>query len=96
MWPPTDSEAREPEVADPPDRVTGPPKLKPSITNCTVPSGVPAPVPAAETWAVNWTAWPKAEGFWDDETAVEESDFPTTWPTGVSDPTLALKLASPR
>ena len=48
-------------------KVTGPPKFDPSITNWTVPVGVPA---LDVTVAVKVTFWPRVEGLADDETAV--------------------------
>jgi hypothetical protein len=55
-----------PLVAVPLLSVTGAPKLIPSIANCTVPVGVPAP----DTIAVNVTLCPKVDGFTDDVTVV--------------------------
>ena len=52
---PTDSEVVAPEVAIAPDSATGEPKLTPSILNCTVPVGVPAPGETADTVALNVT-----------------------------------------
>ena len=48
-------------VAVPPDRLTGDPKLLPSIANWTVPVRVPEPGANALTVAVNVTDWPKTD-----------------------------------
>jgi hypothetical protein len=56
-----------PDAAVPPLSVTAEPKFTPSIANCTVPVGVPDP---AVTLAVKLTAWPYAEGFALETTAV--------------------------
>jgi hypothetical protein len=58
-----------PELAVPALNVTGEPKLLPSIVNCTVPVGVPAPGAAADTVAVKLTDCPYADGFRLDTTA---------------------------
>src|SRR5262249_13387597 len=60
-------------LAPPPARAPGPPKLAPSIWNCTVPVGVPAPGATAATVAVNVTACPNTDGLADELTAVAVS-----------------------
>jgi hypothetical protein len=75
-------------VATPALRVTGVPELAPSITNCTVPVGVPLP---EVTVAVNVTDWPNTDGFTDEATAVAVLPALTFCPPA-SDPALALKL----
>ena len=53
VWELTDSEDTLVEVALSPNIATGEPKFTPSILNCTVPDGVPAPGALAVTVAVN-------------------------------------------
>ncbi len=60
----------EPLVAKPPLRLMGPPKGEPSIENCTVPLGVPAPGATALTAAVKITLCPKTEGLDEELTEV--------------------------
>jgi hypothetical protein len=48
-------------TATPPDTFTGLPKFVPSITNCTVPLGVPPPGPVIFTLAVKLRLWPETE-----------------------------------
>ena len=62
VWFPPESVLVDGLVADPPASATGPPKSAPSMRNCTVPVGVPAPGEAAATVAVNVTACPAVAG----------------------------------
>jgi hypothetical protein len=55
-------------VAVAPDKPIEDTKFKPSMRNCTVPVGVPAP---DETVAVKLTESPKADGFSDDTTTTD-------------------------
>src|SRR4051794_5453822 len=67
-------------VATPPDPSgTGPPKFAPSITNCTVPAGAPAPGEVTATVAVKLTAWPEAAGLALDAIAVVVAARLTDW-----------------
>ena len=68
-------------LALPPLSVTGPPKLEPSIWNCTVPPGVPAPGALAVTLAVKVTVWPKTDGFCEEVSVVAVLSWLTTWLT---------------
>ncbi len=78
----------------PPARVTGLPASTPSIANCTVPSGSPAPGATATTVAVNWTATPAVEGFWEAARVVAVDAMVTAWPpASVPEPALKLALA---
>jgi hypothetical protein len=83
-----------PDVAEPDASVTGEPNALPSIENCTVPVGVPAP---DATLAVKLTAWPYVEGFRLEPTVVvvlAVAGF-TTWPP-LNVPVLEPWLLSPR
>ncbi|MDE3229382.1 MAG: hypothetical protein KGO05_05845 [Chloroflexota bacterium] len=71
--------------------LTGLPAL-PSITNCTVPVGVPAPGAVTLTVAVKVTVWPNDEGLAEEVRAVVVLAWLTVW---VSVPALPVKLASP-
>jgi hypothetical protein len=82
------------DCAVPPTNVTGAPALLPSITNWTVPVGVPDPGAAAVTVAVKVTVCPFADGFCDDVTPVAVFALFTVWPPE-TDPLLLLKLLSP-
>jgi hypothetical protein len=81
-------------VADPAARVTGEPKLVPSIANWMDPVGVPVPGATVATVAVKVTDWPKVEGFCDEPTAVVVDARLTTCPP-VRVPRLEVKLTSP-
>src|SRR5258707_3994373 len=70
VWPETARELMAPLLAVPPESVTEPPKTFPSIWNCTVPVGVPAPGDAALMVAVKVTDWPKTEGLTEQVTTV--------------------------
>jgi hypothetical protein len=72
----------------------GPPALEPSITNCTVPVGVPEPGAVTPIVAVNVTFSPGFDGFAEEVTPVVVSALLTTWPP-LSEPLLVLKLPSP-
>jgi hypothetical protein len=72
----------------------GPPAFKPSITNCTVPVGVPDPGGFAVTVAVKVTLSPKTDGLADEAMAVVVSSMFTTWPPAI-EPLLVPKLPSP-
>ena len=79
-------------LAVPPDRVAVP-KVVAESKKVTVPPGVPAPGAAAETVAVNVTAWPEADGFTELVTvAVLESRL-TVWVIAAE--VLAVKFVSP-
>ena len=80
-------------MALPPDRVTGAPKLMPSIANCTVPVRVPAPGATGLTVAVNVTDWPDTDGLADEVSVVVVSDWFTVWLK--AEDVLVLKLPSP-
>jgi hypothetical protein len=58
--------------------VTGGPAFTPSITNWTVPVGVPEPGAFAVTVAVKVTACPFADGFCDEVTVVVVESLLTT------------------
>jgi len=93
MCGPIASDAIAPLVALPPLKLTGLPKSVPSILNCTVPLGVPAPGTLALTVAVNVTLCPNTDGLADEVTLVLVSALSTTC---VSAPdVLPLKLPSP-
>ena len=64
-----------------------------STVKVTLPDGVPAPGATGVTVAVNLTAWPKAEGSGDEESAVVVDALPTVWVSAVD--VLVAKLASP-
>src|SRR5439155_10470780 len=69
-------------LAAPPLRATGLPKLLPSITNCTVPVGVPLPL-CGVTVAVKLTLWPNTDGLCVELTTVVVATgggLLTTWP----------------
>src|SRR5258708_13624134 len=70
VWADTAREVMGAVVAVPPESVTEPPKTFPSIWNCTVPVGVPAPGDAALMVAVKVTDWPKTEGLTEQVTTV--------------------------
>ena len=90
---PIANDEMEDEVAVPLLRVTGEPRLLPPSLNCTVPVGVPELGGAAKTVAVKVTAWPKDEGFADDETPVE---LPSGFSVCVNEElVLPVKLAFP-
>jgi hypothetical protein len=55
-------------VAVAPDKLTREPKFTPSMTNCTVPVGVPA---ADETVAVKYSEPPKVDGLSDEATTTD-------------------------
>ena len=78
-------------VAVPPLRVTGEPRLAPPSWNCTVPVGV-AELPATLTVAVKVTACPEMEGLVEAATTV----FVPAWFTACATvPLLLRKLPSP-
>ena len=64
-----------------PSKVTGEPALLPSITNWTVPVGIPVPGAFAATVAVKVTFCPRADGFCDEVTVVVLLSLLTTWLT---------------
>ena len=74
--------------------VTAAPALLPSITNWTVPVGVPVAGETAATVAVKVTLWPFADGFCDDVTVVVVLPLFTVWPLA-NEPLPLLKLPSP-
>src|SRR5437773_1390824 len=84
-----------PLVALPPDKVTGVPKLFPSILKRTFPVGAPAPGATGLTVAVNVTDWPNTEGLAEEITAVAVSALFTVWVKGEAVLSLPLKLPSP-
>jgi hypothetical protein len=57
VWSPTGRLLPAALLATPPVKLTGLPKFVPSITNCTVPVGVPLPS-LALTLAVKLAPWP--------------------------------------
>jgi hypothetical protein len=57
-------------VATPPVRLTGLPKFVPSMTNCTVPVGVPLAAAVTLTVAVKLTFWPDTDGLTEELTNV--------------------------
>jgi hypothetical protein len=77
-----------------PLKAMGPPAFDPSMTNWTVPVGVPAPGATTAIVAVKVTFSPGSDGFADELTLVVVPAWLTTWPP-VRVPLLALKLASP-
>src|SRR5437773_1194783 len=78
----------------PPEVVTftGLPKLLPSITNWTVPVGVPAPGLCTLRMAVKVTDWPDADGLGEDMTTMFVLALPTVC---VRVAVLGRKLLSP-
>ena len=78
----------------PPLNVTGEPKFEPSITNWTVPVGVPEP---DVTLAVNTTFCPKTDGAADEDTVVvvaaEVTSVKTVWPPRVGKPAAEIWYA---
>ena len=82
-------------MAVPPLRLTGLPKAEPSMENCTVPVGVPAPGATALTVAVKLTDWPKTEGLTEEATVVVVLAGLTTWVRGEAVLSLILKKMSP-
>ena len=72
--------------------VTGLPALAPSITNCTVPVGVPEPGAGTLMVAVNVTFWPDVAGLPEDANAVVVFALPTVC---VTLRVLPAKLLSP-
>jgi hypothetical protein len=58
-------------------RVTAAPKFVPSITNCTIPAGVPRPDCSGVTVAVKVTGWPKTGEVAEDVTVVVVAAFIT-------------------
>src|ERR1043165_9395288 len=62
VWLAAVSELLVARVAVPPERVTAPPKLVPSMVNWTVPEGVPLPGAEALTVAVKVTGSPASDG----------------------------------
>jgi hypothetical protein len=80
-------------VASPPVRVTGLPKFVPSMTNCTVPVGVPLPGAVTLTVAVKLTLWPANEGLTEESTTVLVVPLATIWVRAKA--VLLEKLASP-
>jgi len=88
------SELVSPEVADPPERVTGPPKLVESTRNWTEPSGVPPPLPEGVMTAVKWMPCPMTDGLADDETEAVVPDGLTVWVTDAVT-VLVAKFGSP-
>src|SRR5271166_3237474 len=93
-WRPSASVLMGALVALPPLSATGAPKLTPSIWNCTVPVGVPAPGILPVTVAVKVTAWLLTDGSADELTAVVVAYRLTVWPP-LSVPVLPRSLASP-
>jgi hypothetical protein len=71
---------------------TGLPALLPSIWNCTVPVGVPAPGAAARTVAVKVTPCPDVDGLAEELTCVLAFALPTV---AVWEPLLPVKVPSP-
>ena len=82
-------------MAVPPLRLTGLPKAEPSMENCTVPVGVPAPGATALTVAVKLTDWPKTEGLTEAATIVVVLAWLTTCVRGEAVLSLTLKKMSP-
>ena len=79
-WTPRESEELVALVAVPlVERVTGLPKLEPSMTNWTVPVRVPAPGETGLTVAVKVTDWPKTMGLVDEVTVVVVLAGLTVW-----------------
>jgi hypothetical protein len=76
---PTPSELVPPLVALPPLSDTGLPKLEPSILNCTVPLGVPAPGAFGPTVTVKLTLCPKTDGVSDELTTLVVLALFTVW-----------------
>ena len=91
-WSPTESEFIEALTALPPDSATAPPKVAPSIKNCTVPLGVPPPV-CGETVAVKVIDCPATLGL----PLVVTTDVVSALLTVcvMFEATLALKMLSP-
>ena len=89
--PATESEEIAPLVAVPPLKLTGLPKAEPSIENCTVPVGVPAPGATALTVAVKVTDWPKTDGLAEEATLVVVPAGLTIWMSGEEVLSLILK-----
>jgi hypothetical protein len=79
-------------VATPPVKLTGLPRLLPSITNWTVPVGVPLPAAPTVTVAAKVMLWPKTEGFVAVLTTVLVVALATVW---VREPVLPAKMVSP-
>src|SRR5690349_10334132 len=92
VWPATDRLLVAALVATPLLRLTGFPKFMPSIWNCTVPVGVPAPW-AAATVAVKLMLWPSTLGLIEETTAVVLLPLFTVCVKTVE--LLAAKLPSP-
>ena len=80
--------------AVPPLKLTGAPRLDPSMRNWTVPVGVPDPGDTAATVAVKVTFCPKTDGLADEVTPVVVFALFTVWPPA-SVPSLLLKLPLP-
>ena len=90
---PTESAVVESLNALPPSRETGDPKFVPSMWNCTLPVGAPAPGDTGATVAVNVTPWPKREGFADEVRTIVVSALPTVCVIGAA--VLTMKFGSP-
>ena len=88
---PTDSPEVD-KLAVPPERVPLPMLLPPSL-NVTVPPGVPAAGPTADTVAVKVTDWPNTDAFGELLTDVELLPLLTVCVMAAE--ALVLKLASP-
>jgi|SRR6266404_4715244 len=93
VWELFESEVIGPLVAVPPDRLTGGPKLLPSIANWTVPVRVPEPGATALTVAVKVTNWPKTEGLAEEATVVVVEAWFTSCES--ADEVLPVKFVSP-
>jgi hypothetical protein len=73
--------------------LTGPPAFVPSIWNCTVPVGVPAPGAVTLMVAVKVTLWPDTEGLAEATTATVLVALVTVWVMATE--LLATKFVSP-
>ena len=73
--------------------LTGLPVLLPSITNCTVPVGAPAPGAVMLIVTVKFTVWPEVDGLIEATTTVVLLALLTVWVIAVE--VLARKLLSP-
>src|SRR5437867_5540194 len=96
VWPVTGRLVLAALVAAPPLRTTGLPKLLPSITNWTVPVGVPLP-PCGVTVAAKLTLWPNTDGLAEELIPVVVTTGGgrlTTWPPERV-ALLFMKLVSP-
>ena len=93
VWPPSDRLLVGALVAAPLLRLTGLPKFVLSITNWTVPLGVPLPGPLAAIITVNVTFWPSTDGFAEEVSTVLVVALPTVCVTAVE--VLVARLPSP-